>query len=342
MFTEQLSRSTPASEHKLQRKLSVADFPHELDADDQWPYGAPLADVKRLANHWQNSFNWKKAEEELNAFSSFRSKISVDDFGDVDIHFVHQISSNKDAIPLLFCHGWPGSFIEVTKLLPLQGPTDKLPAFHIVAPSLPNFGFSQKIIKPGFALTQYVEARHSLTFSLGYDKYVTQGGDWGFYITRSMGLLYRSHVLTSYISMIRASQPSLTSNPLLAFKHTLTPYSSTEKAGLERSKLEWTDDEILAWVSIYWFFTAGPNAHIRTYYEAVHNPTDLIPRRDRTSKWIPKELSVVPRVWGKTLGPVVYESENKKGGHFAAWEHPDVIAGDLQRMFGKGDLVIIL
>lgn len=192
---------------------------------------------------------------------------------------------------------------------------------------------------------------------LGYPRYVTQGGDWGFYTTRIMGLLYPHAVLASHINMVRASAPSFASQPLLALQHALTPYTPTEKCGLERSdwfltqgqayrqlqatkpqtlafafadspvallawiyeKLHdwtdgyaWTDDEVLTWVSIYWFSTAGPNAHVRIYYEAVNNPTEKVPSRERASEWVggvklglahfPRELTVVPRAWGKTLG----------------------------------------
>ncbi|OAK98900.1 alpha/beta-hydrolase [Phaeosphaeriaceae sp. SRC1lsM3a] len=378
---------------KLKRKLADADYPDELDTTEQWPYGSPLSDVKRLAKHWEKQFDWRKSEAKINELPNYRKAVSVEGFGDIDIHFIHQKSSNPNAVPLLFCHGWPGSFIEVTKLLPLlsAGESSDKPAFHIVAPSLPNFGFSQKILKPGFALSQYAETCHRLMQDLGYSKYVTQGGDWGFYITRTMGILYPDYVLASHINMIRALPPTFTSHPALALQHAVTPYTDAESKGIQRSEwftsqgqayrqlqatkpqtlsyafadspvallawiyeklvdwtdgYAWTDDEILTWVSIYWFSTAGPNAHIRIYYEAGHNPTPLIPDRERASQWVdrvklglahfPRELSVVPRIWGKTLGPVVHESENDKGGHFAAWERPDVIVDDLQKMFGKG------
>ncbi|KAL5120308.1 hypothetical protein ACEQ8H_001866 [Pleosporales sp. CAS-2024a] len=377
---------------KLKRKLSDADYPDELDTPDQWPYGSPLSDVKRLANHWEKSFDWRKAEAKMNELPNFRKAVKVEGFGDIDIHFLHKKSSNPNAIPLLFSHGWPGSFIEVTKLLPLleAGEKEGKPAFHVVAPSLPNFGFSQKMLKPGFALSQYAETCHRLMLDLGYAKYVTQGGDWGFYITRIMGVLYPDHVLASHINMVRALAPSFTAHPALALQHAITPYSESEKKGRERSRwfttegqayrqlqstkpqtlsyafadspvallawiyeklidwtdgYEWTDDEILTWISIYWFSTAGPNAHVRIYYEASHNPTELVPSRERASEWVgqvklglahfPREITVVPRIWGKTLGPVVHQSDNDKGGHFAAWERPDVIVDDLQKMFGK-------
>jgi len=377
---------------KLKRKLSDADFPDELDTPDQWPYGSPLSDIKRLAKHWETNFSWRDAESKMNELPNYRKKVQVDGFGQIDIHFVHKRSSNPNAIPLLFSHGWPGSFLEVTKLLPLleAGEKEGKPAFHVVAPSLPNFGFSQRISKPGFALSQYAETCHRLMQDLGYDKYVTQGGDWGFWITRSMGILYPDYVLASHINMVRAQAPTFTSQPALALQHAVTPYTEAESKGIERSEwflnegqayrqlqstkpqtlsyafadspvallawiyeklidwtdgYPWTDDEVLTWVSVYWFSTAGPNAHVRIYYEAQHNPTDLIPNRERTTTWIdrvklgvahfPREITVVPRVWAKTLGPLVHESVHDKGGHFAAHERPDVIVADLQKLFGR-------
>ncbi|KAF2856329.1 alpha/beta-hydrolase [Plenodomus tracheiphilus IPT5] len=377
---------------KLVRKLSDTDYPDELDTLNQWPYGSPLADVNRLAKYWEKGFDWRKAEAKLNELPNYHKKVHVEGFGNLNIHFLHSKSSNPNAIPLLFCHGWPGSFVEVTKLLSLlkAGEEEGKSAFHIVAPSLPNFGFSQRVTKPGFALSQYAETCHRLMLDLGYEKYVTQGGDWGFYITRIMGVLYPSHVLASHINMVRAKPPTFATQPALALQHAVTPYTEAETKGIERSdwfldqgqayrllqatkpqtlsyafadspvallawiyeKLidwtdgyPWTDDEILTWVSIYWFSTAGSNAHIRIYYEAGHNPTDQVPNRDRASEWVdqvklgvahfPKEITVVPRIWAKTLGSLVYESDNDKGGHFAAWERPDVIAADLQKMFSK-------
>lgn len=184
--------------------------------------------------------------------------------------------------------------------------------------------------------------------------------------------------------MVRAQPPAFTSQPFLALRQAVTPYSTQEREGLKRSdwflnegsgyrtqqstkpqtlgyalsdspvallawiyeKLHdwtdayaWTDDEILTWVSIYWHSTAGPAASVRIYYEIKHNGLD----RELMSKWIPtvklglahfpRELTVVPKLWGRTLGPVAYESVNEQGGHFAAHERPDAIARDLNAMF---------
>lgn len=162
-------------------KLSLTDLPDELD-ESGWSYGAPLADIRRLVNYWQNEYSWREHEKKLNELPHYHTDIDVDGFGSLGIHFIHGKSSTANAIPLLFVHGWPGSFIEVTKLLPrLTKSSADAPAFHVVAPSLPNYGFSDAVRQKGFSQAQYAETCHKLMLALGYDKYVTQGGDWGEY-----------------------------------------------------------------------------------------------------------------------------------------------------------------
>jgi hypothetical protein len=131
---------------RLKQKLALSDFPDEVvDADNPWSRGSPVADIKRLAQYWETEFNWREAEAKLNEFPQFITNLEVDDFGKYDVHFVHQKSTDNPthAIPLLFLHGWPGSFIEVTKILPemVKGGVE-FPAFNVVAPSLIDFGFS--------------------------------------------------------------------------------------------------------------------------------------------------------------------------------------------------------
>jgi pimeloyl-ACP methyl ester carboxylesterase len=129
---------------RLKQKLELSDFPDDrLEIDTPFTRGPPIADVHGLAAYWKDHYDWRKVEENLNRLPHYMTKIQVDGFGKYDVHFVHQMSKAKIAIPLLFLHGWPGSFLEVTKLLPLieQNGRETL-AFHVVAPSLINFGFS--------------------------------------------------------------------------------------------------------------------------------------------------------------------------------------------------------
>lgn len=206
----------------------------------------------------------------------------------------------------------PGSFVEVSKMLPLLAkPKDGEPAFDIVAPSLPNFGFSQGIKKKGFMLPQYAESCHKLMLKLGYPQYgkpspppkgprpqytnptlihptilVTQGGDWGFWITRTISRLYPSSCLASHLNMIVSSPPAPTASPLLALTHALTPYTAAERAGLERSR--WFEKE----GSHYGFLQASkpqtlgyaladsPVALLAWIYEKLHDWTDNYPWTD--------------------------------------------------------------
>ena len=174
---------------ELRQRLALSKFPSQLDGPDLWGYGTPVNEVQRLAKYWRDGFNWRKAEAKINMLPNFMTSIFVEGFGDLDIHFVHQPSSNTNAVPLLFCHGWPGSFLEVSKLLPLLKDD-----FHVVAPSVPNFGFSSGVTKAGFTFSQYAETINKLMLKLGYEQYATQGGDWGFSITRTLGLLVSANV----------------------------------------------------------------------------------------------------------------------------------------------------
>lgn len=377
----------------LKDKLTLATLPDELQ-DAGWDMGTPLSEMRRLVDYWKNEFDWRESEAMLNTMPNYQTSIDIDGFGTLNIHFVQHRSSVTGAIPLLFSHGWPGSFLEVKKLLALlTDPSGEGEvAFHVVAPSLPNFGFSQGVKKRGFGLRQYAETCHKLMLRLGYTQYVTQGGDWGFHITRTMGLLYPESCKAGHINVTECFPPSPTRQPLLWLQDKSFPYTEHERAGLRRTEehrkegmgydilqqtkpqtisyaladspvallawiyeklhgwtdaYPWTDDEILTWVSIYYFSTAGPAASTRIYYESTHADESKggVPY-ERPMRWVdsvkygvasfPKDLSVHPNTWAKTLGNIVLHSRQPHGGHFAAVEHPEAVAADLQAMFRKG------
>ncbi|TFK97446.1 Alpha/Beta hydrolase protein [Pterulicium gracile] len=377
---------------QLQAKLKLATLPDELD-DAGWDYGAPLSDIKRLVNHWKSGYSWRDAEADLNAkFPQFTTDIDVEGFGSLNIHFVHKKSERVDAIPLLFLHGWPGCFLEVSKILPLltAPASEHEPAFHVVAPSLPGYGFSQGPGKKGFALDKFAETFNKLMLSLGYDEYATQGGDWGSFISRRMALLYGpKHVKAWHVNLPQATFPSPLSSPfhfLSQFVYLLNPKEikglirshhyleegsgyfkqqatrpDTLGYGLEDSPVgllawiyeklvewtdgyTWTDDEVLTWISIYWFSRAGSTAASRIYYEAVKaddiraGPGVPLPRPSAPNgvSIFPKDVYRMLTPWVKAHANVVFMAEHRKGGHFAAWEVPEVLVGDLRKMFGRG------
>lgn len=89
----------------LKKRLELSAFPDDFDFSENWNYGVPLADIKRLASRWRDGFDWRAQEAKLNEIPQFTTKITVDGFDELEVHFVHQQSNNKDSIPLLFCHG---------------------------------------------------------------------------------------------------------------------------------------------------------------------------------------------------------------------------------------------
>lgn len=131
---------------RLRQKLALSDFPDE-DANTNESFreiGPPVKEVKRLSQVWQTDFDWRKVESRLNDLPHFTASVTVGNFGQFDIHFIHKKTPHPKAIPLLFLHGWPGSFLEVAKILDglVEGDGNGSPAFHVVAPSLIDFGFS--------------------------------------------------------------------------------------------------------------------------------------------------------------------------------------------------------
>ncbi|KAF8880424.1 Alpha/Beta hydrolase protein [Infundibulicybe gibba] len=369
------------SDEKLQllrKKLELATLPDELE-DSGTQYGAPLGDIRRLATRWLDGYDWRKHEAQLNAeLPQFTRDIEVDGHGAINIHYVHQKGDAVDAIPLLFVHGWPGGFFEARKLLPLlRQSSPEHPSFHVVALSLPGFGFSAAPTKKGFGLSQYAEVAHKLMLALGYSEYVTQGGDWGYVITRRIAEVYGGKHSKAWHTNAPAGQgPHPIYRPLLLLYHLLGWYTPAEKEGLKNAlefqktgagymraqstkpqtvgyglsdspvgllawiseklvawsdEYPWEDDEILTWISIYWFSRAGPAASLRIYYEILGVEGEqvwapaTVPAIPAGYSYFPKELVILPRSWVKT-SRLVFESEHDRGGHFAAYERPNDLA----------------
>ncbi|KAJ7914238.1 Alpha/Beta hydrolase protein [Mycena leptocephala] len=378
----------------LQQKLKLTTFPDELQ-DAGREYGVPLADLRRLMGRWTNGYDWRKHEALLNSeLPQFTQDISVDGgHGMLNIHYIHRISEVEHAIPLLFVHGWPGSFIEARKILPLlTHNSPDHPSFHLVALSLPGYGFSQGPSQKKFGLDQYAEVCNKLMLALGYNEYVTHGGDWGCVITRRIATLYGSKSIKAWHTNLTLGQPpSPFYQPLEFLSMLLKPFTLKEKAALDHTmkymstgsgymaeqstkpqtlgycladspvgllawiyeklvgwtdEYAWDDDEVLTWVSIFWFSRAGPAASLRIYFEVANGASDALQKEFFTTKEspsiplglsrFPKDIVVLPKSWAKRMGKVVFDREHERGGHFAAYEKPEELAQDLRKMFGKG------
>ncbi len=190
----------------LRARLANTRLPDQLDGVG-WDYGTDLAYLTDLIAYWRDGFDWREQEGRLNAFDQFKTVL-----GDLDIHFIHQRSPEPDAIPLIITHGWPGSIAEFTKIIgPLTDPVahggDASDAFHVVAPSMPGYGFSDKPRAPGFGPEQIAEVGAQLMARLGYDRYGIQGGDWGSIVSRWHAHNHPDRAIGLHLNMLVGGRP---------------------------------------------------------------------------------------------------------------------------------------
>jgi len=172
----------------LRARLARTRWPEKETVDD-WSQGSPLARVQALCDYWRSAYDWRRCEAQLNALGQFRTNIDG-----LDIHFLHARSPHPGARPLLITHGWPGSVIEFLKVIgPLTDPPahggQPDDAFHVIAPSMPGYGFSQKPARTGWGVARIAAAWVCLMKRLGYDRWLAQGGDWGAAVTTAIGAL---------------------------------------------------------------------------------------------------------------------------------------------------------
>lgn len=190
----------------LKRRLSNTRLPDQI-ADTTWEYGTDSSYLREILDYWQNDFDWRKQESELNQFDQFTTKIDG-----LALHFIHQRSENPDAIPLMIVHGWPGSVAEFSKILgPLSDPTshggNAADSYHVIAPSLPGFGFSEKPSQPGYSPEKIAHILAALMQRLGYEQYAIAGGDWGAIINRHLANNYPERLIGLHSNMVLAAAP---------------------------------------------------------------------------------------------------------------------------------------
>jgi pimeloyl-ACP methyl ester carboxylesterase len=359
----------------LRSRLLRTRWP-ERETTDDWAQGIPLAYLQEVVDYWAKRYDWRAREARLNRFAQFKTRL-----GGLDIHFIHVRSANANALPLIITHGWPGSIVEFQKVIgPLTDPVahggrDE-DAFHVVCPSLPGYGFSDKPEAPGCGVERIAELWDELMARLGYERYVAQGGDWGAAITTQIGMQNRGRCTAIHLNMPLASPTAeALKNPdpaeakaLALMKHygaSESGYSTLQSTrpqtlgyGLADSPalqgawiLEkfraWMDcdghpenvltrDELLDNVMLYWLPGNGASS-ARLYWEsfrksfaqnaqAVSLPTGC--------SLFPKELSQPPRTWvERRYTNLTYWNELPKGGHFAAFEQPELFIREVRAFF---------
>lgn len=184
----------------LHDRLGRTRFPDQI-AGTGWEYGIPIDYLQELVEYWRHAYDWRSQEARLNELAHFRTAID----GQL-IHFIHARSPHADAVPLLLTHGWPGSVVEFLDVIPrLTNPEAyggrAADAFHVIAPSLPGYGFSEPPRTPGWDVRRIAEAFVVLMSRLGYARYAAQGGDWGAQVTTRIGVLDPEHCAAIHLNM---------------------------------------------------------------------------------------------------------------------------------------------
>lgn len=193
--------NVPQSElDDLHRRIKATKWPDKEIVTDQ-SQGVQLATMQKLARYWGTDYDWRKCEAKLNALPQFITEIDG-----VDIHFIYVRSKNKNALPIIVTHGWPGSIIEQLKIIgPLTDPTSfsgKVEdSFDVVIPSLAGYGFSGKPTVTGWDPIRIAKAWVVLMKRLGYTRFVAQGGDWGNAVTEQMSLLGTPELIGIHTNM---------------------------------------------------------------------------------------------------------------------------------------------
>jgi len=190
----------------LKERLARARFPDAIDGAG-WEYGVDLNYMKELVAYWRDKYDWRAHERELNKLDQFKTTIDG-----LDIHFIHVRSKEKNALPLVVVHGWPGSVYEFHKIVgPLTDPVahggKAEDAFHVVCPSLPGFGFSGKPREKGWSSQRMAEVIAKLMARLGYDRYGAQGGDWGSGVARWLTLADGGRCIGGHSNFPSGSRP---------------------------------------------------------------------------------------------------------------------------------------
>jgi pimeloyl-ACP methyl ester carboxylesterase len=165
-----------------------------------WERGVPVGYLRELAEYWRDGFDWRAQEARLNSYPQYTTRIDGQ-----KIHFLHVKSPEPDATPLLLLHGWPGSVVEFTRVIgPLSDPGShgdgSAPAFDLVIPSLPGFGFSGPVTEPGWGSRRIAGALAELMARLGYERYGAQGGDFGAFVAPDLGRVDPGHVIGVHVN----------------------------------------------------------------------------------------------------------------------------------------------
>jgi pimeloyl-ACP methyl ester carboxylesterase len=366
----------------LRERVTATRWPDRETVGDK-SQGVPLSTIQELVRYWGTDYNWRRVEAQLNSLPQFTTQIDG-----LDIHFLHVRSPHNDALPLIITHGWPGSVLELLKVIgPLTDPTAfggrAEDAFHLVLPSMPGYGFSGKPQTTGWDPNHIGQAWAELMARLGYEHYVAQGGDWGAVVSDKMASQAPAGLIGIHVNMPATVPPEiaralnegdpppagLTAVEKTAYEQLANLYSigsgysammvtrpqtlgyglTDSPAGLAawfydkfadwtftggEPERELTKDEMLDNISLYWL-TNTATSSAQLYWENHANNFNAVDISLPAGVTVfPGEIYQAPRSWTeRSYHNLIYWNEVDRGGHFAAWEQPELFAKEVRAAF---------
>ena len=216
----------------MRQRIANTRWPDEIPNTD-WDYGSNMAYVRELADYWLNEFDWRKQEAMLNGFSQFRADVEG-----MGIHYIHERGKGPNPIPLVITHGWPSTFFEMYKIIPLLSDPashggNAEDAFDVIAPSMPSYGFSDRTTERGWSVSRVGDMWVSLMDVLGYDKFGAHGGDWGAGVTARLGYAHPDRMIGVHVTAVSATPHLDDDSP---------PLTDAEKE-FHRARAQWREDE---------------------------------------------------------------------------------------------------
>src|SRR5215469_3158770 len=296
-----------------------------------WERGVPVDYLRGLAEYWRNEFDWRAAEARLNSYPQYITEIDGQ-----KIHFLHVKSPEPNATPLLLVHGWPGSIVEFSHVIgPLSDPGGHgdatAPAFDLVIPSLPGFGFSSPLTEPGWNSRRIAGAFAELMRRLGYERYGAQGGDYGAFVAPDLGRVDAEHLIGIHVNAATMGFIPFGDIPEEELAWIVEKFKEWTNSGHKLPEDAVSRDEILTDVSLYWFTgTAGSAANI--YYESMHSSDWPVPSGVPTGVAVFAE-DIAIRRYAEPVNNIVHWTDFETGGHFAALETPDLLVQDIRAFF---------
>jgi epoxide hydrolase len=374
-----MNTSTALTPFRIDVSQAHLEDLHDRLARSRWPIpapdrgdptdfsrGIPLTYLQELADYWRDEFDWRAQETKLNQYEQCTTVVDGQ-----TIHLVHVRSANPAATPLLLNHGWPGSFVEYQRLIPLLNDD-----FHVVIPSPPGFGFSTPLSSSGWELARTTDAYAEVMTRLGYERYAVHGTDIGSGIAGRLAALYPERVIGTHLGFDRAvlglvgvifpAPEGLTEDEADQLA-TLQTVSAAERGYLEMHNhrpdtigpaltdspvglLAWIGekfkvrssqghqapvvdrDQLLTTISLYWFTRSGASS-AQFYYESEHSELAFAFAPGVPSAWVAFDTHPLIRRAMDPWNAVDRWTDHVEGGHFPAMEEPQLLADDIRGFF---------